>query len=386
MERKKHRAQCVEIIEQQGLTLNAKMDAVKNILSRVGSGLSELLIEKTNESAIQAQIDGVLTLLLSIQTNAGKMSALDLIQSNKAYVDDLIAHASAQERKEWEELMEQLSTPPTLLQKATDASQNVMSWMTAPIAAAYRTFAPTSVKKMVEDFLPSTVDSESKVRLKALAEARLPKLHKALEASQEKKELIVSQIVNENLSVKQAILDAATTKLEEILTTNCSVLEVITQYHALSTTILHNQNKLREAHILDENINKFIEDNGGFFVELSLFISKICSLFKTDIASKIEKIRTIKSALKNLKDAYEQAVDADMNAITNYPNHSNLIKNAVVAKLIPVRVEETQLERPPNGRKPIITFDSVQTLFNRFITPEIEQNIEIGSVPSQTIC
>ncbi len=379
-------AQCLNLLEQQGPTLAEKIAQVRTWLADVRTNLTALLAEKTQAVDLHQQLKHAITMLLAINTNEqqiiGKQYATELINKNRASFNNLLAHATTQEQQGWERRLERLEHPG-LLQQATKVSQYALSWATLLPTLAYRTFAPKSFVSWVSDHSFSTFDSECKLRLKALAEARVSSLHDALTASATIKERLADLLVANDPTVKPQILAASTAKLSEILATTNEIYQVITDYEALSIHIMHNQEKLQEIRGLNETVDSFITMHDGFFVKLSLFLAKIHSLFKTDTAAKVEEVHTIKAALQHLKNQYELAVTDGMEEISQSPVLSPPLKEAVVAKLTPAPSPEP--EAPHLPRNIITAFNLVKTTFNRHIAhpedsiPMVDENSSRGA-------
>lgn len=380
---------CLDIITQEGRSLHQKMNAVKSLLIGIRTTITELLAEKARGAAVQVQVDHALTILLAISTNEQKVFqkkyALDLINSNRASFDDLIAHATPNEQREWQERLAQLEHPnPT--QQSANNREYTLSWLTYIPTVIYRAFAPTSVKKTLNDYSPATLDSEMKLRLRAFAEARLPALHQALVASYAASEGIAADLIGENLAVKQSLTSASKHQLETLLAANHAVCQVLTDYDRLGTLVMRNKEKLREIRGLTIQVDSFITYHHGFFVKLSLYLAKFCLLFKTDAATRIEEAHAMKRVLTTYKTEYEQAVAERMGEITSNPTTSDRIKNAVVAIVSPNEVVVAPRPAPVivgARRNFIAEYNLVKTMFVEF--REAETQDEEQELPMRVI-
>ena len=127
--------------------------------------------------------------------------------------------------------------------------------------------------------------------------------------------------------------------------------------------MIENQDKLHKAKDLGVTIESFIENHHNFFVKLSLFLSKISILFKTDAAKKVEKIHEIKDELGELKANYEQTITQQMNTLRRAEEHP--LKDVILGKLaLSQDNEPNPLRREGHSKNLLTAFNHVGTLFN----------------------
>ena len=384
-------AKYLAIIEQGEMHILEKMDQLKTELDVTHALISELIAEIEQENVLQKQIDQVLTISDAIRTNSSKDRHyfLALINTIREEINNLLTDATLDEEKAIAYQLQQrirndefdetndlgfLSLSKIFAEPAIHAG----GWVSSTIRSFMPKILLQAVDETLHKYIPSTYDGESMDLLTALTTARLKALNATLQTRHENRDRLVNALADNNLVIKPLILAATQTRLEQMLTTNQTVYQVITDYRTFGIQVLNHQAMLQAAKGLDKEIDAFLFAHDGFIVWLSLVLSKkISSLFKTDASAKVEEIRVMKNTLHTMKISYETRLDSDKAEIIANPNIAPAIKKAFIAKLSP-KLGEIAPDSEPKALKPanmVTTFNLIHTMFNH-LSP-VESSIDI---------
>ena len=379
------------IIESPEPSLLDKIELIKTALDQTHLNLTALIIKKTKDRALQTQLSHVDAVLTAIDANEkntpNKLYALDLINSIRGSVDTLIEQATEKKEKELAarlreqiEQFEQQIEDPELVRTVIDGVEFAASSILSIPKSYFRHYVPGFVQNIVHSQIKKrtpalfdTLDSQCKETLKALAQSRHASLSGhvneagtlttkgKITLSDDSIVRSIARVASGNTALIPLISASPINQLEQLLIKNRDVHRVMMEYAELSTQMMNNQAQLLEANKLDINVNAFLLEHDGFLVTLSLFLSKICSLFKTDTAKKVEGVRTVKTDLKALKLEYQAALEQGKAEILANNNTSPVISAAFIAKLTVSPDPAPEAIQPNN----IITqFDLIQTMFN----------------------
>ena len=358
-------AQCLTIIEQVDSPLTSRFSTIISELSNVNNDITSLLVEKTQELALNEQINHAATMVQAIDDNElhDKKYSLALIEANQDSYDSLIKHASEPERAEWLSRKSSLSNPD-YKRFINDWAQYGLSTLSHPLTLLFRSFVPTNAQKKISSILPITFDTECKVELKAMAQARVTKLVDIdLPKSKQSIEQLVTKMSTKKSDLKPLLLHCTLHDLQQRLNKNKLIIDVLTEYEQIRIHILQNQEQLKQLEDLSPLITIFINQHDSFLVWLSLLLAKICAFFKTKTATSVQAAKTMKATLGNLKNDYNAALDADFFKIESNTTMSAPFKEKLLTELTPI-----QHTVPHPGKKPTPTFHLVSTLFNK-LTP-----------------
>ena len=344
-------SQCLEILNRDISTLNAQIEVVE-LLTSINEDLERLIAEDHVKCAIENQIDLAQTFLMAIQINEeksiNKQSAKGLIEAHQKSYEDLIANAPADVQAEWNLRKEQLNTYGAQI----DAQASYVTSLLSPF-----------IPQLLSAYLPTSYDTETREMLKNLVGNHLKNLNAQLRSATEKKIETATRLANGSEAVINDLLRSTTPDLETLMSNNQKINQIMADYQELSALMIENQDKLHKAKDLGVTIESFIENHHNFFVKLSLFLSKISILFKTDAAKKVEKIHEIKDELGELKANYEQTITQQMNTLRRAEEHP--LKDVILGKLaLSQDNEPNPLRREGHSKNLLTAFNHVGTLFN----------------------
>lgn len=365
--------QCMSIATRRDLSLPAKLDQLEIKLQDIDRLLLALLEQKTIAASLRTHLNHALTLLDAIQENETRIRRPEyisqLIESHRESVTYLIDHSPDAQKEEWTERLEQLRNPG-MGRRVTAQVTTLLS----PTAWLFRALAPTALRQTLNDTFP-TLDSETLGFFKTFVLSHItrltgpaallptPPLHMRGELGETNRiiEDISNQLAERNVALKSQFIYATQNTLEQLQKTTHKMIPFIQEYKIRSHRVTANQESLREITLLDAALDNFITKNNGFFVKLSLFLSKISHIFKTNTARKVEKSQSMKMQLKTTKVYYEQAIEADK---INMEKPRRGVSRALKETLQTSFRQEEVLPAP--GVPPIAfaRFYTVETMFN----------------------
>ena len=358
-------AHFLEIVTNTTGSLPEKLAQVSSHLNRSQEVISELIAAKARTESIQLEIDRVLRLSDAIDQNEqkviGKKYAFALINDHRTSFNELLSHATEDEKADWQARLTQMESPDRT-RFTKDIAQYTLSWVTFLPTAAYRMLAPQSLKNRLDGYFSlSTFDGECKVKLRLLAAARLAELQDPRIASNTAKESIATQLAEDNPPIKALFLAATTQQLEELVATHRKIQQIVADYAAFCTLVSTNQEKLNQARGLNIQLDTFINTHNSFWVQLSLFFSKISELFITADAAKVQAVQAMKSKLTILEKNYENSVTEGLKEISGNTTISTEIRASILSQLSPTQHPAVIALRPKN----IITdYQLVKTMFS----------------------
>lgn len=328
--------QCLAILNGDASSLAVKIARIKAFLASMPPKIEALIAETTTHQSIQAQINHAQLIRGAVLENEakiiGKEYAIALISHHRASLDALLARSHPGVRTAWEERLRILATP-----SLTGAVAYIGSVASFFAITAYRIAAPEGIKSVVNAIAPATYDSESKAELRALAEVRLIESNAELAAFNLRKRRSAHELAGENGTLERELIEATQVRLEDMLAETrlktSALDEMLTKYEILHARITDNQTKLQTLHGLNVEVDAFIAQHHGFFVSLSLLFANICSVFKTDSATKVEEVQNIQRALGDMRREYENAIRDYREAVTRSPIIPTAIKDMLVTQL-----------------------------------------------------
>jgi hypothetical protein len=329
--------QCLAILNGDASSLAVKIARIKTFLASMPPKIEALIAEETTtHQSIQAQINHAQLLRGAVVENEariiGKEYAIALITRHRASVDALLDRSHESVKRAWTERLRTLATP-----SLTGAATYLGSFALGFHITAYRMVVPEGIQSVVNAIAPATYDSESKAELRALAEVRLIESNAELAAFNLRKRRNAHELAGENGTLEREIIEATQVRLEDMLTETrlktSALDEMLTKYEILHARITDNQAKLQTLHGLNVEVDAFIAQHHGFFVSLSLLFANICSVFKTDSATKVEEVQNIQRALGDMRREYENAIRDFREAVTRSLTIPTAIKDVLVTQL-----------------------------------------------------
>lgn len=387
-------AKAMSIAARTDLTLQTKLDQLETKLTDTNRLLLALLEQKKKEASLKTHLNHALIALEAINDNEQKVRhaeyASQLIEDHLESIFYLIEHSPDEEREEWNERLDQLRNP-TMGRVIKDGVAKLLS----PTTWLYRRFAPTALKQRLNQAVP-TVDSETLGLLKRFVLSHVFRLTGTTDidpsSSQLQGELGESNRIIENVSSQLAERDevmklqfmyATRNNLEQIQRITHKMIGMIQEYRIQSQRVTENQASLQEVMVLDEKLDDFIAKNDGFFVRLSLFLSRICSFFKTSIARKVEHAEAMKKQLESTRTYYTGAIEIDK---TNIAKHRKGISHAFEETLQTTFQQEERAPLAPARPIAPSKYYTIETLFQSIKSKE-EKSVnkaEASKVPLRT--
>lgn len=359
-------SQFLEIIKSsERSTHSEKLTAVSQLISDTENRLTKIIRAKEKIDAIQSQLEHAEQLLDAIDQNEarvlGKKYASQLIKDQRTHYDNLLQNSDANTRSEWATRLAKLESPD-LTRRTTNAAQYALSWATFLPTAAYRAWAPQTLKKRFDSYFSlSTFDGECKIELRALVVKRLTKLRGELSAANANKTAIASQI-SKAPQILSLFTNATTQKLKEIIASHREIQQVVADYSALCDSVISNQKQLHSCRGLNEHLDLFINHHYSFLVRLSLFFSKFSSIFTTATAAKVQAVQKIKVELVTLETEYKDNIKEGLDSIRNSDWFTAEIRETLVSQLPPMPPISPIDATPQN----IFTeFKNINTLFSQ---------------------
>ncbi len=378
---------CLNIIKQEKIPLLEKIKRINAQMLHVDSETKKLISHKEESANIQDKMDKVLALMTAIDENEVKITdrkdAKQLVDEHRALVLELIDTLPTEALKqEWRDRIRQLDSSEGLINSAKKLGSKVLHYPTI-VTRFMAAWTPQFIKSGLDRITPETIDSECKKKLKALATEQFQTLRSTnLEAiNQKRKELIVA-LVGEDESTVSLFLELSKFDLENSSSKIVLLNQVMTDYAKLCAIVLYNQKKLKDVALLGVNLDDFLTKYDGFFVQVSLFLSRICSFFKTTLAAKVEEVTEIKGELSRLCVSFVGLINESKSKINMDPNISPEIKNAILTQLM--TEEEPAVIHPPAPHpadNETTYFHSIQTFFSQVKQPQMIDEEGLGFSP-----
>jgi L-fucose mutarotase/ribose pyranase (RbsD/FucU family) len=312
-----------DILAQENIPLTQIINQAQTVLDNT----EQLKMAKDKNSELTIELEDARSFLQKIKENGEKKTerlyALELINRNKDQFERLYEKAPKNIQDEWAARLAQLRAPSTS-QRLVNAGQYALSWATAPSTIAYRALAPKSVQQVVERYAPGTLDSESKIKLKELANARINELNAEIAQTNESIKCISANLANQDPIGSELISNAGRNEIDALPTANPEINALINDISLFSQKILSNQKQLGKIANLNTNIDNFIKKHDGFAVKLSSFLARVfSSFFKTDKTKKVEDAREMLAELQGLKNSFETELQETLGEIRSNPDISD---------------------------------------------------------------
>ena len=362
----------LNIIRKENISLQQKVEQIQALILGVNGEIQLLINEKQNRATILKQLDycvKIISAANAAEKKGGSLNlAIELWNSNRDSFNELISHTTAEEQAKLTADLSKLESL-SLVQQATNAVKYGLATPINYLSGLIHTYAPALVQDTVDYLSPIDLEKLTLVKLKLLAESRLPILRESLKASDIAKAEIATTIANGDEHIKQFLEVATRFKLEEIFLANLTIIDLLTEFEGFANKIVMNKVKLEEIRGLNDQIDRFIEKHDGFIVHLSLFLSNICPLFsylfKTETAAKIEEVKIIKNQLLDLKTAYKKSNNDTLKLIDDNENISPKLKGEILDIISAEQIRPVPQIIIPN----IITaFTKIKTMFSSVST------------------
>jgi hypothetical protein len=290
------------LTEENEHTSIKKIQLLQQELNKNSTDIARYLMIKQNIEKIHA----TKSLLKKAEENDayvyGRQYFLDFIASNS---DTYAIFKESLNNEEGQQFLEKVNQ----LSQATDDNDLTFkinkgfSWVIAPLAITYRAVTPQFIQGGVITRLPATRDSECKLMLKKIANDTLVQL--AAVVAQEEHEF------DDNQELADQPLDAFIALQEGLDATK----RALNSYQKILLKIKENQVYLHQYQGYSEHLREFLCSYDGFWVTLSNYFAKICSIFKSDTAQMVEKAKAFQTQVDRVSKEYQTIIDEQMQKI-----------------------------------------------------------------------
>ncbi|KTD74659.1 hypothetical protein [Legionella waltersii] len=274
-------------------------------------GLSRLIYLREEQIRIKNLIPSVQSLLRSYEANEGKVTGRkyiwELVEQNKSAFEQLMSVSSGQLKSKLENNLRQLQSPD-LIQYIALAIGASISWLTSPFRAVYRYVTPKSIQERIP-MLIQTLDSESKYLLKEMASRSVNQLSNRLASVRAELLKLPAQLALNNPQLMQLIQEDTSEHLSQLVKVNTEIRSTLCSYINLITKIKHDHAVLKQYQQTNAILANFITKNDGFWVQVSNFFARFCSIFKTKTAEMIETARVLQLQIGQFENEYHQEVE-----------------------------------------------------------------------------
>lgn len=382
-------AKSMSIAARTHLSLPLKLDELKEQLIHTNQLLSALLEQKEHNDALKTHLNHALILLEAIHNNQEKVRGVEytseLIEGHLDSINNLIENSPEEERQEWTERVHQLRNPT-----AGRMLKDGISKLFSPTTWLYRKFTPTALKQRINGLVPTT-DSEAMSLLKRFVLSHVfvltgteeidptsPQLQGELGESNHIIEDLSNQLAENDNTMAKQFVHITRNDLKKIQTTHNKMIELIGDFKVQSQRTIRNQANLQEIMDLEVKLDDFMTQNDSFFIRLSLFLSKICTIFKSSTARKVEKVESMKAALESSKTYYKTAIESDK--INMAQHRKGILQEFEETLQTSFQKEEITLVTPKPSTNPI-KYYPLETLFESVKKKEKQSIDEADSSP-----
>lgn len=280
-----------------------KLDKLISTATETVANVNDLIIKRQDKVTSKESIKELNAFLEAIEKNnsqtVGRLYFMDFIKQHEKAFNLMMDTLGEEQKEQFLKDMEPLEKP-SISATAKSNVLNVMSWVSSPLTFLTRKAVPQAVQETMNAFLPSTSDSHCKNQLKQLAQI-------AQKAMQERKVLISADIsaledklAGGNEALKTLIHSSDSAFLQEILTENRVVLDIMENYRTL----------LEPIKTLDTKIKRFIEINDHWYLKVADFFSRLGSWFSNEsLSDKLAKAADFKTELEQMKVDYEKTLE-----------------------------------------------------------------------------
>ncbi|WP_133126931.1 hypothetical protein [Legionella nagasakiensis] len=353
-----------------------RLERLHQALEEDEANFARLITLRENRTRFNEQLNHASLLLRALEENdekiVGRQYALELVAAHRKSYDNLIENSVPEIRRLWEARQAQLEHPDAA-GKIKSGIQYGVSTITFLPTIAFRAFAPAFIKRTVQQYAPSTADSQFKEELMALAQARQLELNRQLQAINNDIKTVSAHLTHRLPAKEEVTLLLETVSipgLKQLRISTSTLKDLVKEYQELRAMMNRNQQKLHEINALNNYIDSFVAKHNGFWVWLSNLFAKISSIFKTDTARKLDEVLTIKKELQDLKKDYEAQINQKhMNITENFLQVSSEIKEDLET-LLPAHESAPSPPRVYQVDNIHHSFSRIRRQHQRIINPE----------------
>jgi hypothetical protein len=306
----------------------------------VVEGLSRLIYLREEQIRIKGLIPSIQSLLRSYEANAGKVTGgkfiWELVEQNKNAYEQLMSISSGKLKSKLENNLRQLQSPD-LIQYIVLVIGASISWLTSPFRAVYRYVTP----KYIQDRIPmliQTIDSESKHLLKELASRSLNELSNRLASVRAELLELPARLSLNNPQLTQLLQEDSSEHLSQLVKVNTEIRSTLSSYMNLVAKIKHDHEVLKQYQQTNTILANFINKNDGFWVQVSNFFARICSIFKTKTAEMIDTARALQLQIGQFEADYNKEVERTISKVDSMLTFDPELKTQLISQ---IRQKET---------------------------------------------
>jgi hypothetical protein len=344
--------QCKAILERDNLSLEKKISKILKLIDANQNDLNILTTEKKTRAILVDKKTMAQALLQAID-HSTTQDILSIMATHPESYNDILTNSTPHEK---EELLKQIAGVVAV----------------PPAAAAYNahtsTKTPGNVLELELTDTTSTnrrlLDTECKDTLRILAKKHLGTLTKELLASNEE---------TDSISMND---------LTQLLAENRAIRGVMSKSSDILQRVMINQKTLTDIAAVENKVNTFVNIHHGFFVKMSLSLSKyLGGFFKSSKADKVEQALQMQTRLSRLSENYRQQLIAQTRGVTEDAEIPEPIKTALL------QLKEETNSSLMSASRPTADYNSVFTefraQFNRLATQDpAEPNPDNSNEPS----
>lgn len=344
--------QCQVILERDNLSLEKKIGEIIELIDANQNDLNGLTAEKKARAVLVDRKTKTQDLLQAID-HSTTQDILSIMATHPESYNDVLTNSTPHEK---EELLKQIARVVAV----------------PPAAAAYNAHTSTKAPgKVLELELTDTtgtnrriLDAECKDTLRILAKRRLGRLTKEFDASNEETDSI------------------SMSDLTQLLAENRATRGVMSKSSDILQRVMINHKVLTDIAAVESKVNTFVNTHHGFFVKMSLSLSKyLGAFFKSSKADKVEQALLMQTRLSRLNENYRQQLIAQTRGITEDAEIPEPVKTALL------QLKEGTNSSLMSASRPTADYNSVFTefraQFNRLATQDpAEPNPEDSNEPS----
>lgn len=342
---------------------------------------------RKEQQRISTLIPSIQSLLASLEMNDVKADKElyigEFINQNRAAYNELMSVSSGEFKVRLEDNLRQLESPD-LLQSIVLSVEASLTWITSPFRSAYRSLIPKSIQSQISTIV-QTLDSESKFLLKSLALKSLNDFSTKLMEVNTQLQDLPGKLAPNNPHLKQLISEDSTEHLTQLVQINTEIRRTLKCYIDLDAKIKQRHESLMQLQKTTKVLADFIKKNDGFWVSLSNFFARFCSLLKSDTASLIDQARELQKEIERSKLEYSKELAETIFTVESMQAFEPELKNQLVQHLHQHELKDAREEILPELNREQLSelmTDTLRKLNGRGSNPlffkEGRKNVDLG--------
>jgi len=298
-------SQYTGIFQNEAEPIPDRVSKILDLLDNTSTTLKKIIAERSLETEYHAQLTAAGNIQKACRNNSnrlkGRLYTLDLINTVRKDFDLIIKTSTDEIKNDWHSRLFQLENP-SLLRKANDAAQYVLSTALSPLTFLNRALVPTQVQSRM-NHLFDTFDSECKSRLFHLANSRFNEINNKINNIEQ----LITAVANNKSKVIQWIKAIPTDKLEDIrsrMETGKSLFIQFQESYDLLTILNRYTGLTRE-------IDNVIHNYNTWFIRICVRISRFFSINTTKNARRIIELEEIKTEILTISYQMEAVLSEE---------------------------------------------------------------------------